>query len=51
MDSKPRGWVYIVGALLAGWFAYKGNLQYSAYLLSLLFLVSGWHHSTAKHRK
>ncbi len=48
MDSKTRGWIYIIGALLAGWFAYSGNTQWSLYLLALLFLVSGWHHGMGK---
>jgi hypothetical protein len=44
MDKKVRGWIYIIGALLSGYFTYSGRADWSAYVLALLFLVSGYHH-------
>ncbi len=48
MESKTRGWIYVVGALVAGWFAWSGNDKWSLLVLALLFLVSGWHHAFGK---
>ena len=48
MEKTVRGWIYIIGALIAGYFAWGGNSQWSLYLLALLFLVSGWHHAIGK---
>ncbi len=51
MDAKLRGWLYIVGALVAGYCAWYNNLQWSTLILAALFLVSGWHHAMGKHKK
>jgi hypothetical protein len=48
MDSKTRGWIYIIGALLAGFFTWQGNMMWSSYVLALLFLVSGYHHAMGR---
>ena len=48
MDRKTRAWVLIIGAVLAGYFAWAGNSQWSLYLLALLALVNGLHHATGK---
>jgi hypothetical protein len=51
MESKVRGWLYIIGALLAGYFTWQGNTMWALYVLALLFLVSGWHHAMGAHKK
>jgi len=48
MDKKTRGWILIIGALLAGYFAFAGNTLWSLYLLALLSLISGYHHAMSK---
>jgi hypothetical protein len=48
MDSKSRGWLNIIGGIVAGYFAYSGNSLWSLYVLALLFLLSGWHHMSHK---
>jgi hypothetical protein len=50
MDAKTRGWVLIIGALLAGYFAWAGNATWSLYILALLSLISGYHHAMGKHK-
>ncbi len=47
-DSKVRGWIYIIVAILAGWFTYSGNIPWAIYLLALSMLFSGWHHISKK---
>ena len=48
MDQKTRGWIFIIGALIAGWMGYdQGN--WAIVILALLFLISGWHHGFGKH--
>jgi len=47
-ESKVRGWIYIIVAILAGWFAYAGNTQWALYVLALSMLFSGWHHISKK---
>jgi hypothetical protein len=49
MDAKTRGWISIVGAVLAGYFAYAGNTQWALYLFALMTLISGIHH-ISKHK-
>ncbi|HSU72234.1 MAG TPA: hypothetical protein VLJ21_00095 [Candidatus Binatia bacterium] len=48
MERKSRGWLNIIGAIVAGYLAYAGNNQWSLYVLALLFLLSGWHHASTK---
>ena len=50
MEKAARGWIYIIGALVAGYFAWQSNLQWSAYVIALLFLISGYHHAFGKHK-
>jgi len=50
MDSKTRGWVFIVGALVAAYLAWPSR-DWADLVLALLFLVSGAHHVSGKHRK
>ena len=50
MDTKIRGWINVIGAIVAGYFAYSGQSQWSLYVLALLSLISGWHHVSGKGR-
>jgi hypothetical protein len=51
MEKKTRGWINIIGSLVAGYFVYAGKTEVSLYLLALLFLISGLHHVFDKQRK
>jgi len=44
VESKVRGWIYIVAALLAGWFAWTGKDMWAILILALSMLISGYHH-------
>jgi hypothetical protein len=44
MDSKTRGWIYIIGALVAGWLGWQAR-DWAILILSLLFLLTGYHHA------
>jgi hypothetical protein len=44
MERKVRGWLGIIGAVLAGYFTYAGNSDYALYIFALIALVSGVHH-------
>ncbi len=50
-EPKVRGWIYVLAALLAGYFVYDGNLPWAVYVLAFCMLFSGYHHITAKHKK
>jgi len=43
MDSKTRGWIYIIGALAAGWLGWQAQ-NWADLIFAVLFLVSGYHH-------
>ncbi len=45
MDSKVRGWINVIGALLAGYFTWAGNSMWALYVLALLSLIAGYHHA------
>ncbi len=47
MDSKTRGWIYVVGGLIAGWMGWQAK-DWATLILSVLFLVSGYHHAFGK---
>ncbi|MEM4247235.1 MAG: hypothetical protein QXR48_01100 [Candidatus Woesearchaeota archaeon] len=49
-EAKVRGWVYVVAALVAGYFGWQGNLQWAVYVLALCMLFSGYHHLTTKEK-
>jgi hypothetical protein len=53
MEANIRGWILIIGALVAGYLAWVSNDadKWSVLILALLFLISGYHHSTSKHKK
>ncbi len=44
MDSKTRGWIYVVGGLISGWMGWQAK-DWSTVILAVLFLVSGYHHA------
>jgi len=48
MDRKVRGWILLIGGVLAAWFTWKNNVAWALYLLAIVQLVSAWHHLTAK---
>lgn len=50
MDPKMRGWLNIIGALVAGYFVWSGNTAWSIYVLALLSLISGFHHVSSKRK-
>ncbi len=50
-EANVRGWIYVIAALLAGYFVWKGNVDWAVYVLALCMLFSGYHHITAKHKK
>ena len=49
MEKNVRGWIYIVGALVAGYLAWAPR-DWADLVLALLFLVSGWHHAFGAHK-
>ena len=51
MEKTFRGWIYIIGALVAGYFTWAGNTAGSLFVLALLFLISGYHHAFGAHKK
>ena len=51
MEAKVRGWLAIIGALVAGYLAWIGNTKWSLIVLALLLLISGYHHITTKHKR
>jgi uncharacterized membrane protein len=51
MEAKVRGWIMIIGALVAGYYAYgSGDDKIALLILALLALISGIHH-IGKHKK
>jgi hypothetical protein len=48
MDRKARGWILLIGAVLAAWFTWKSNLALALYIVAIVQLVSAWHHLSAK---
>ncbi len=51
MDSKVRGWLAIIAALVAAYFAWGNrNVPVAVLILALMLLISGYHHVTSKHR-
>ncbi len=47
MESKTRGWIYIIGALVAGYLGWTTQ-SWADLVFALLFLVSGYHHTFGK---
>jgi len=43
MDRKVRGGLYLIGGLVAGWMGWQAK-DWTDVILSVLFLVSAWHH-------
>lgn len=52
MDSKVRGWLAVIAALVAGYLAWTANDadKWAVMVLALLLLISGYHHITSKHK-
>jgi hypothetical protein len=50
MEANVRGWLLIIGAIAAGYFAWTGDAKWSILVLALLSLISGFHH-IGKHKK
>jgi len=52
MEAKVRGWLLIIGAIVAGYFSWTNPDvdKWAVMILALLALISGIHH-IGKHKK
>jgi len=51
IDTKTMGWIQLIGALVALWAAFTGNITVGLAAIAFILLAMGYHHIEAKgHR-
>ena len=50
METKTRGWLYLIVGVLAIYFNWSGRVDWAIYVLAISMVLSGLHHAFGKHK-
>jgi hypothetical protein len=50
VETKTRGWIYLIVGILAIYFTWSGRGDWAVYLLAASMVLSGYHHAFGQHK-